>query len=268
MQAEQVIELLKSKADPSKLEGMAHFAIETNQRLGLSIPELRHIAKKEVEHDHQLALDLWQTGILDARALASMIDIPEQVTNEQMEAWVKDFNSWDICDQVCDNLFQKTRFAWEKVVEWSTREEEFVKRAAYTLIACLTFYDKQADDQQFIDTFPLIKAGATDPRNFVKKAVNWALRNIGKRNVVLNRAAIEAANDLLTLEDKTANWIARDTLRELQSEEDSGTCGREIFETSQAGKKEVTYCINRANFTVARVRKYSAATNPIPPNTA
>ena len=240
MQAEQVIELLKSKAEPSKLEGMAHFAIETNQRLGLSIPELRQIAKKEVEHDHQLALDLWQTGILDARTLASMIDIPEQVTNEQMETWVKDFNSWDICDQVCDNLFQKTRFAWEKVVAWSTREEEFVKRAAYTLIACLTFYDKQADDQQFIDTFPLIKAGATDPRNFVKKAVNWALRNIGKRNVALNRAAIEVANDLLTLGDKTANWIARDALRELQSEKIQARVEKKSLQQAQAkqGKKK------------------------------
>ena len=177
MQAEQVIELLKSEADPSKLEGMARFAILTDQRLGLSIYDLRRIAK-DIEPDHQLALDLWQTGILDARILASMIDIPEQATDDQLEAWVKDFNSWDICDQVCDNLFQHTRFAWEKVYAWSTREEEFAKRAAYTLIACLTFYDKQADDRKFIDTFPLIKAGAADPRNFVKKAVNWALRNI------------------------------------------------------------------------------------------
>jgi len=123
-----------------------------------------------------------------------------------------------VCDQVSDNLFQHTRFAWSKVVDWSTREEEFVKRAAYALLSCLAWHDKQATDQQFMDVFPLIKAGASDPRNFVRKAVNWSLRNIGKRNLVLNRAAIQLAEELLTLGDKTANWIARDALRELRSE--------------------------------------------------
>jgi 3-methyladenine DNA glycosylase AlkD len=217
MNTEEVLGLLRSQARPDQLEGMARFAIQTDQRLGLSIPDLRRLAK-EVPHEHQLALELWQSGIPDARVLASMIDVPEQATNDQLEAWVKDFNSWDVCDQVCDNLFQHTRFAWDKVREWSTRDEEFVKRAAFALLSCLAFYGGQAEDQQYIDCFPLIKAAATDPRNFVKKAVNWSLRNIGKRDQVLNQAAIALANDLLTLGDKTANWIARDALRELQSE--------------------------------------------------
>lgn len=217
MNTEQVLNLLRAQADPEALDGMARFGIQIDQRLGLSIPTLRKIAK-EVPHDHQLALELWESGIQEARILASMIDNPEDATEEQLEKWVKDFNSWDICDQVCDNLFEKTRFAWDKAREWSTREEEFVKRSAFTLIACLAWHDKQASDQQFIDTFPLIKAGAGDPRNFVKKAVNWAVRNMGKRNLTLNQAAIELAEDLLTLGDKTANWIAKDALRELRSE--------------------------------------------------
>jgi 3-methyladenine DNA glycosylase AlkD len=217
LKTEQVLELLRSQAKPDQLAGMARFAIQTEQRLGLSIPDLRRLAK-EVPHEHPLALELWQSGIPDARILASMIDVPEQATNEQLEAWAADFNSWDVCDQVCDNLFEHTPFAWDKVREWSTREEEFVKRAAFALLSCLAWHDMKASDQQFIAYFPIIKAESTDPRNFVKKAVNWALRNIGKRDLALNKAAIALAEELLTLGDKTAVWIARDALRELQSE--------------------------------------------------
>ena len=217
MDKKQVLDLLKSKADPEKLKEMARIAIKTDRRMGLSIYDLRRIAK-EIPRDHKLALELWASGFPEARVLASMIDIPEQATEKQLEDWVKDFDSWDVCDQVCDNLFQHTRFAWSKVEEWSTRKEEFVKRAAYALLACLAFYDKKADDKKFIKTFPLIRAGATDSRNYVKKAVNWALRNIGKRNLALNRKAVEFAEDLLEMDDKTANWIARDALRELCSE--------------------------------------------------
>ena len=155
MNTEQVLNLLRAQADPDALDGMARFGIQTlDQRLGISIYSLRKIAK-EVPHDHQLALELWESGIQEARLLASMIDIPEEATEEQLEKWVKDFNSWDICDQVCDNLFEHTRFAWDKVREWSTREDEFVKRAGYTLIACLAWHDKQASDQQFMGHFPV-----------------------------------------------------------------------------------------------------------------
>ncbi len=217
MTVDQVLEILKSNANPEQLEGMARFGIQTDQRLGLSIYDLRRIAKG-IPPDHQLALDLWKSDLADARILASMVDVPEEATEYQLEEWVKDFNSWDICDQVCDNLFQHTRFAWDKVRAWSTREEEFVKRAAYALLSCLAWHDKQASDRQFLDVFPIIRAGADDGRNFVKKAVNWALRNIGKRNQALNQAAIQLAQELLAMDDKTARWIARDALRELQSE--------------------------------------------------
>jgi 3-methyladenine DNA glycosylase AlkD len=185
----EVIALLRAAADPDSLPGMARFAIVTEGRLGLSIYDLRRIAKT-IPPSHTLALELWESGILEARLLASMIDVPSEATEGQLEKWVLDFNSWDICDQVCDNLFEHTSFAWRKIHEWHARPEEFVKRAAYALIACKAWHDKTAADCQFTDLFPILKVGASDPRNFVRKAVNWALRNIGKRNLALNKAAI------------------------------------------------------------------------------
>jgi len=146
-----------------------------------------------------------------------MIDEVERVTEAQMDDWVEDFDSWDVCDQVCMNLFDKTPFAWKKIVDWSERGEEFVKRAAFALIACLAWHDRQAEDEKFTVLFPLIKSGAIDERNFVKKAVNWALRNIGKRNVNLNHSAIALAKEIQQLDSKAAKWIASDTLKELES---------------------------------------------------
>jgi len=165
------------------------------QRLGISVPDMRKIAK-ELGKDHKLALELWKTGKPEARIVAAMIDEPEKLTEKQMEDWVKDINSWDVCDQVCMNLFEKTPLSWKKILDWSEREEEFVKRTAFTLIACLAWHDKGAEDEKFIKLFPVIKRGATDERNFVKKAVNWALRNIGKRNTNLNRSAIKFAKEI------------------------------------------------------------------------
>ena len=215
--SKEVLKILHEAADPAALAGMARFAIATEGRLGISIYDLRRIAKT-IPPAHALALELWDTGIQEARLLASMLDVPAEATEDQLERWVINFNSWDICDQVCDNLFQKTPFAWRKISEWHTREEEFVKRAAYALIACKAWHDKAASDEQFTALFPIIKAGATDPRNFVKKAVNWAIRNIGKRNLALNQAAIAFSEELLLMDDKTARWIARDALKEMQSE--------------------------------------------------
>jgi 3-methyladenine DNA glycosylase AlkD len=215
--ANEVLNLLRAAADPASLPGMARFAIVTEGRLGLSIYDLRRIAKA-IPPSHALALDLWESGIQDARLLASMLDVPSEATEAQIERWVLDFNSWDICDQVCDNLFQHIPFAWQKIGEWHTREEEFVKRAAYALIACKAWHDKTASNEQLIALFPVIRDGATDPRNFVKKAVNWALRNIAKRNLALNQAAIAFAEELLLVDDKTARWIARDALKEMRSE--------------------------------------------------
>ena len=214
---EEVFEKLKAKARPDQLEGMARYGMVAERRLGVSVPDMRKIAK-ELGKDHELALELWKTGILEARIVAAMIDEPEKLTEKQMEEWVKGINSWDVCDQVCMNLFEKTPLAWKKILDWSKREEEFVKRTAFALIACLAWHDKKAEDEKFIKLFPVIKHGATDERNFVKKAVNWALRNIGKRNPNLNKAAIKAAKEIQGIGSKAARWIASNAIRELESE--------------------------------------------------
>ncbi len=214
---ELVVQKLREKAVAAKLEGMARYGMVTEERMGVPIPEIRKIARQSGK-DHNLALELWKTGIAEARILASMVDEPEKMTEQQMEDWVKDFNSWDVCDQVCMNLFEKTLLARKKILNWSERREEYVKRAAFALIAYLAWHDKNAEDSSFIELFPVIKRGATDERNFVKKAVNWTLRNIGKRNVELNRQAIEVAKELLDTDSKAARWIARDAIRELESE--------------------------------------------------
>lgn len=214
---DEILNRLKKKARPDQLKGMARFGIVIERRLGVSIPELRKMAK-ELGIDHKLAINLWKTGIPEAKIIAAMIDEPEKVTENQMEDWVKDINSWDVCDQVCMNLFEKTPLAWKKIRDWSKREEEFVKRTAYSLIACLAWHDKEADDMKFIKLLPVIEFGATDERNFVKKAVNWALRNIGKRNRKLNKAGINAARKIGRINSKAARWVASDAIRELTSD--------------------------------------------------
>jgi len=212
-----VLDRLQSKARPEQLKGMAKYGMTVEQRLGVSVPDMRNLAK-EIKKDHKLALDLWRTGIDEARILAAMVGDPTKLTEEQMEDWVKDINSWDVCDQVCMNLFEKNQLAWKKIIDWSEREKEFVKRTAFSLIACLAWHDKKASDEKFIELLPIIIRGATDERNFVKKAVNWALRNIGKRNLSLNRAAINAAKEIQRLDSKAARWVASDALRELESD--------------------------------------------------
>lgn len=208
---------LNARARPGNLEGMARYGMAIDKRLGVSVPEMRRIAK-ETGKDHELAIKLWKTEIAEARIVASMIAVPEELTETVMDDWVKDFNSWDVCDQVCMNLFEKTPFARQKIIEWSEREEEFVRRAALALIACLAWHDKQAPDPEFIDRLPVIERCATDERNFVKKAASWALRNIGKRNSRLNKAAIKAAKKIQRLDSKAARWVAADVIRELESD--------------------------------------------------
>ena len=214
---EEVLEKLKANARPEQLEGMARFAIVGEGRLGVPVPLMRKLAK-EIGKDHELALELWKTGIPDARIVAGMVAESGKLTERQMEDWVKDFNSWDVCDQVCMNLFEKSPLALKKIHDWSQREEEFVKRTAYALIACLAWHDKNAEDDTFTALFPVIKHGVTDTRNFVKKAVNWALRNIGKRNPALNRAALALAKEIKEMHSKAARWIASDAIRELESD--------------------------------------------------
>jgi len=212
-----VLDRLQSKAHPEQLKGMAKYGMIVEQRLGVSVPDMRKLAK-EIGRDHKLALDLWRNGIAEARIVAAMVGEPDKLTEEQMEDWVKGINSWDVCDQVCMNLFEKNKLVWKKIVDWSEREEEFVKRTAFSLIACLAWHDKKASDEKFIELLPIIIRAATDERNFVKKAVNWALRNIGKRNLNLNRAAINAAKEIQRLDSKAARWVASDAIRELESE--------------------------------------------------
>ncbi|MGH2575870.1 MAG: DNA alkylation repair protein [Ignavibacteria bacterium] len=164
---------------------MGRFGINTEKAYGISMPNIRKVARK-YRHNHELALSLWETGIHEARIAAALMDDPKKVTQTQMEKWVKDFNSWDLCDQCCGNLFDRTPYAHKKAVEWCKKEKEFVKRAGFALMAWLAVHDKKADNKKLSSFFPLIEKGSDDDRNFVKKAVNWALRQIGKRNSVLN----------------------------------------------------------------------------------
>ncbi len=217
MDCEEILKQLKSLSNPEAAEGMARFGINPKNTYGVSIPVLRKMAK-QIGKNHLLAQKLWSSGIHEARILAGMIDSPDMVTQRQMESWVKDFDSWDVCDQCCSNLFDRTKFAHKKAVEWSKRSEEFVKRAGLVLMATLAVHDKEADNQKFMRFLPIIKREATDERNFVKKAVNWALRQIGKRNPALNKIAIQIAKEIQKIDSKSAKWIASDALRELTSE--------------------------------------------------
>lgn len=218
MNCNDIITELKARANPDAVAGMARYGINTHNAYGVSIPNLRQIARRAGKKQHDLALCLWETGIHEARILAGMIDDPAQVTDEQLEHWVRDIDSWDVCDQCCSNLFDKTPFAYQKATEWTTRSEEFIKRAGFVLIASLSVHDKQADDTMFEQFFAIIQREATDERNFVKKAVNWALRQIGKRNLALNKRATEVAQQMRQSDSRVTRWIASDALRELTSE--------------------------------------------------
>lgn len=225
MTCEEIVKKLKMRSDAKNVEGMERFGIHPrDEKLGVSMPDIRKIAteclagiKKDNVKRHKLGGELWQTKIHEARILASIVDLPEMVDEQQMERWVRGFDSWDLCDQVCMNLFDKTPFAFEKAKEYAQKGKEFVKRAGFALMAALAVHDKGAKDSEFIKFFPLIKKSADDERNFVRKAVNWSLRQIGKRNMVLNKRAIKVAKEIQKLNNKTAKWIANDALRELTS---------------------------------------------------
>jgi len=216
MDVNELIAELKQSASPAYLAGMQRFGIDNTKALGIKVPLLRGIAKT-IKKNHLLAQQLWDTGIHEARLLATMIDDPAQVTRQQMDNWVKDFSSWDVCDQACGNLFDRTPFAIEKALEYSTSEEEFIKRAGFVLMAEYAMHIKKAGDEVFIQFFPVIEREAWDERNFVKKAINWALRQIGKRNAHLKFAAIACAERILQQNTKAAKWIATDALKELKN---------------------------------------------------
>ncbi|KIX14216.1 DNA alkylation repair protein [Dethiosulfatarculus sandiegensis] len=217
MQINYILNKLEESADLKVLAHKARHGIRAVNTKGIPIPKLRALAR-EIGTDHEIAQELWLAGFHEARILASMVDDPSQVTDKQMEEWVSDFDSWDICDQCCSNLFDKTPFAYEKAALWAERKPEYEKRAGFTMMAVLAVHDKKAPDQKFLNFFPLLKKGASDQRNFVKKAVNWALRQIGKRNPALNKSACDLALSLRCLDSKPARWIAADALRELTGE--------------------------------------------------
>ncbi len=218
MTSDQIIANLEQLANAQAIEGMARFGIRPAQALGISIPTLRKMAK-DIGRNQALALALWDSGIHEARILASMIAEPQLVSAELMEKWANDFDAWDVCDQVCGNLFDKTPYAYQKATQWCRQEREFVRRAGFVMMAELAVHDKKAQDEAFMQFFPLIKQHAGDERNFVKKAVNWALRQIGKRNSHLRTLALECAYEIQDMDSKTARWVAKDALKELQAKE-------------------------------------------------
>jgi 3-methyladenine DNA glycosylase AlkD len=211
MTCDEIITYLQSHANQDNVAGMARFGISAEGTLGVSIPLLRELAKSH-RRNHGLALELWNTGIHEARILASLVDDPHQVTEEQLESWVIELDSWDVCDQCCANLFACTPYVWDKAVEWSSRPEEFVKRAGFVLMTRLAVQEKKAPAEQFQQFFELIRREAEDERNFVKKAVNWALREIGKRKDLQGAAAL--AQELAGMASRSARWIGKDALRE------------------------------------------------------
>jgi 3-methyladenine DNA glycosylase AlkD len=194
--------------------GMARFGINTGNAFGISMTALRPLARRH-RRDHDLALALWKTGKHEARILAALIDDPKQVTPEQMDEWAADFDSWDLCDQACMKLFAATPFVARKAKQWAKDDREFVRRAAFALIAGYTVHAKKAPDAEFLPFLDLIEHYSDDGRNFVRKAVNWALRQIGKRSPALHKPALRLAEKLAGSDDKTARWIGRDALKEL-----------------------------------------------------
>jgi len=212
----EAVARLRAQADPRVREAQARFGTPTDKSLGLKFPQIQELARG-IGHDHALAQQLWDSGIHEARHLAFLVAEPAKVTEGQMERWARQFESWDEVDGTCRYLFLYTPFAWKKVVAWSRRKEEFVRRAAFALMAYLAIHDKRAPDAKYLRLLPLIRRAATDERNFAKKAVNWALRQIGKRNLRLNRAAIREGERIRQLDSSAARWIAADALRELKS---------------------------------------------------
>ena len=209
-----IMKKLRSMKNADSVKGMARYGIRAAKVYGVPMPELRAMGK-EIGKDHLLAERLWKEGVFETRILATLVDDPAEVTPAQMERWVAEFDNWAVCDGCCNNLFNRTGSAWEKAVDWSAREEEFVKRAGFVLMAVLSVHDKRAGDDAFLALLPLCVEGASDERPMVRKAVNWALRQIGKRNRTLNTESIRTAKQIRTLGTPSARWIAADALREL-----------------------------------------------------
>ncbi|MCB0279373.1 MAG: DNA alkylation repair protein [Calditrichaeota bacterium] len=208
---------LRELADPEVKNGLSRFGIPADQAIGVKIPQIKQLAKT-IGKNHSLAVTLWEQPVHEAKLLAIYLADPQKTDPELMDKWVADFYSWDICDQACGELFDKTTHVWAQIAKWSTDKREFVKRAAFSLIAESAVHLKTADDQHFIECLPVIKNAANDDRKLVKKAVNWALRQIGKRNKTLHQHALECAEEIARTESKNARWIANNAIQELNSE--------------------------------------------------
>jgi 3-methyladenine DNA glycosylase AlkD len=209
-----VVVLLKRSGTKAVCDGMARYGIPSDKAFGVSVGELQKLAKR-IGRRHDLAAALWATGWYEARMLAAFVDDPAAVTPAQMDRWCEDFDNWAVCDTVCFHLFDRTPQAWRKVAQWAGRREEFIKRAAFALLWGLTVHDKAAGDGPFIEGLALVERAAADDRNFVKKAVNMALRATGKRNAGLCAAALVTAKRLAESGDPSARWVGRDAMREL-----------------------------------------------------
>jgi 3-methyladenine DNA glycosylase AlkD len=231
---EEILAELRSQANPGNVEGMAHYGINTDNALGVPVPFMRALARdarRRLGRDkvawHELAARLWASGIHEARIMATFVDVPALVDEAQMESWGLDVDSWDTCDQLTNNLFRESAFGWQKAAEWPGRPEEFVKRAGFVLGATIAVHDKKTDDDEFLPLLALAEREATDERAMVKKAVNWQIRQIGKRSAMLNAAAIETCERVLDAhpDSKAARWTCRDALRELRGDVVRGRLG-------------------------------------------
>lgn len=216
MDKDQILKWLEKQGTQRTFEGMARYSIRAERAFGVPMGTLLTLAKR-LGKDHDLAAALWESGWYEARLLAALVGDPQLVTRRQMNAWAASFENWADCDTVCFKLWDRTPFAWEKARQWAASPREFVKRAAFALMACLALHDKAAPDKRFLDLLTLIEKGAHDERNFVKKGVNWALRSIGRRNLVLNAAAVAVAKRLALSEEAAPRWVGKDALRELAS---------------------------------------------------
>jgi 3-methyladenine DNA glycosylase AlkD len=214
MNAKEVLAWLERKGTRRQRESMARYGLLAEKAFGVPVGTMLGLAKT-IGKDHALAADLWKAGWYEARMVAGMVDDPEKVTRRQMDAWARAFDNWGVCDTVCFHLFDRTPFAWEKAREWAASPKEFVKRAGFVMMAGQAGRDKTASDEAFLALFPLIEKGARDERNFVKKAVNWALRRIGRRNRALNQACVGLARRLSASEDPSSRWVGKDAVREL-----------------------------------------------------
>jgi 3-methyladenine DNA glycosylase AlkD len=218
---EEVVDIIRDYESESGKKTREYFGIKNIDHYGLTSPQIKSIAK-EIGKNHSLALELWETGIHEAKHIAILIADPKQVSKRMMENWLKDFNSWDIVDNCCGTLFEKTEFAYDKAVEWTSRKKEFEKRAGFSMMAMLAVHHKKAPDELFENFFPYLFKESHDDRNFVRKAVNWAIRQIGKRNIYLCKKAIKLSEEIKKKGDKSSRWIAADALRELKKYMEEG----------------------------------------------